>query len=283
MDTGWKIPAKPAVNTGYGGVLSRNINQQAIIIRALLDECKLFLQNDDNYPINPIRVGYLPGKQTLTTIVLFSGTALLLVVSFVFAFRVMAFSSTPEYTLHYGFRVVLAAPSYREILKLKHWMDEIVRVPKGRDTLWAISRSNHDLVIRHSSFAVISAGRTLAPMTKNLTNGVGEDVEIKFNARIPDAGSHIMFDSKRRPIGYTAVQNLYHELAHAMHKMTGEWLYFDSERSAIKEENEFRRDQAMMLGQPVNERIYVTGDPICPQSGRPFAREWSQDVVCSIN
>ena len=80
-------------------------------------------------------------------------------VSFVFAFRAMAYCSTPEYTLHYGFRLVLAAPSYREILKLKHWMDEIVRVPKGRDTLWAISRSNHDLVIRHSSFAVIPFAR----------------------------------------------------------------------------------------------------------------------------
>ena len=45
-------------------------------------------------------------------------------------------------------------------------------------------------------------------------------------------------------IEYTAIQNLYHELAHAKHMMAGTWRYFDSERQAIEEENIFRRELA---------------------------------------
>jgi hypothetical protein len=33
-------------------------------------------------------------------------------------------------------------------------------------------------------------------------------------------------------IEYTAIQNLYHELAHAMHMMKGSWCYFASEKQA---------------------------------------------------
>ena len=131
-------------------------------------------------------------------------------------------------------------------------------------------------------FAVIAAGRTLAPMTNNLINGVGEDVEIKFNALIPDSGSHIMFDRYRKPVPYTAVENLYHELAHAMHKMTGRWEYFNSERAAIREENEFRRDEALLRGGSVTERIYVTGAPVCSGANPAQSAPWGQDILCSI-
>jgi hypothetical protein len=58
------------------------------------------------------------------------------------------------------------------------------------------------------------------------------------------------------------VENLFHELAHARHKMNGTWRYFDSERQAIEEENIFRRQSAQMNGSPVTERVWKTGVPI---------------------
>lgn len=51
----------------------------------------------------------------------------------------------------------------------------------------------------------------------------------------------MVFNGRRELIQYTAVENLFHELAHARHKMNGTWRYFDSEKQAIEEENVFRR------------------------------------------
>ena len=67
---------------------------------------------------------------------------------------------------------------------------------------------------------------------------------------------------KKELIEYTAVQTLYHELAHAMHMMNGTWRYFASERQAIEEENIFRRELAKMHGRTPTQRLYITGMPI---------------------
>ena len=49
-----------------------------------------------------------------------------------------------------------------------------------------------------------------------------------------------MFDAQQQRIEFTAVQNLFHELAHARHFTNGTWEYADSEGQAIEEENIFR-------------------------------------------
>lgn len=165
--------------------------------------------------------------------------------------------------LGYGFSIKLVGTP-RQIFRLRRWIDQIAEVPKGNETLWAISRSPHTLTIYHSHFAVISSGRAGAPMTSNLYNGRGENVEIKFNANIPDGGSHWVFGEHRRHIEYTAVQNLYHEFAHALHMMTGRWHYADSEGSAIKEENVFRRQLARLKHVEFRPRTSIQGGPICP-------------------
>ena len=152
--------------------------------------------------------------------------------------------------------------SLLHIAKFKHWLNEIVKVPHGRATLEAIVESGHQLTISPSSAARISAGRTQAPMSENLINGLGEPVTILFDASVSERGSHMVFNSRREPIQYTAVENLYHELAHARHKMNGTWRYFDSERQAIEEENIFRRQSAEINGSPVTERVWKTGIPI---------------------
>lgn len=164
------------------------------------------------------------------------------------------------------------------IRRLRYWLDEIFRVPQGHDTLASITRTQHLLTIAHSRTAVVSSGRTRAPMTANLTNGRGEGAEIVFNADIPDEGSHYVFDTRRQLIEFTAVQNLYHELVHAMHKMRGTWLYFDSEGQAIQAENRFREELAAMRGTRFNERVGVRGQPRCEPT--PSDLLWGRELIC---
>lgn len=184
--------------------------------------------------------------------------------------------------LGYGFGIVLRGRAV-EIMRFKHWLDEIAAVPKGIDTLWAIAQTGHRLSIEHSHYSVLSSGRTQAPMTRNLTNGVGEDVTIKFNAYIPEQGSHRVLGRGNHLVEFTAVQNLYHELAHAMHKMTGRWPYFRSEEAAIEEENAFRSDLARMRRADYQQRAGINGEAVCPDvGGRPVA--WlGQELICAFN
>jgi hypothetical protein len=135
-----------------------------------------------------------------------------------------------------------------QIIRISAWLDTIANVPHGQATLEAILNSGNRLTIRHSSWALMASGRTLAPMSDNLTNGRGEDVEILFDARIPDQGSHQVFDRSGEPIEFTAVQNLFHELVHARHQVSGSWRYWDSEGQAIEEENRFRTQYHEQLG-----------------------------------
>jgi hypothetical protein len=136
----------------------------------------------------------------------------------------------------------------QQIMRISRWLDEIVRIPIGRQTLEAILESGNQLTIRHSEWALLASGRTLAPVSDKLTNGVGADIEILFDARIPEQGSHYVFDADSNAIEFTAVQNLFHELVHAKHLANGTWRYFDSEGQAIEEENIFRAQHSEQLG-----------------------------------
>lgn len=114
------------------------------------------------------------------------------------------------------------------------WISEVARVPKGPTTLQKIVASGHSLRIVHAEHARVPAGRTLAPMTENLITGRDESAEIRFDARVIESGSHLVYNSRRELVEYTAVQNLFHELVHAKHKMNGTWRYFDSEEQQYK-------------------------------------------------
>lgn len=168
----------------------------------------------------------------------------------------------------------------QQIEKLRKWIAQIAEVPKGYDTLVQIQNSGHKLFIFHSTFSMVSSGRTSAPASDKLINGRGDSVDIHFNADIPDHGSHRVYSNKKIPIEYTAVQNLYHELAHADHMMNGTWRYFKSERQAIEEENIFREQLAEQQQKPFIERVYTSGLPICPDSTEEMDFSWAQDIIC---
>ena len=131
--------------------------------------------------------------------------------------------------------------SWEQISRLSQWLDEIYQVPIGRETLDAIFSSANALRLHHSPSALIASGRTRASISSNLTNGNGMDVDVYFDARIPDSGSHTVFNRYRQPIEFNALHNLFHELVHARHLTNGTWRYFDSEAQAIEEENIFRQ------------------------------------------
>lgn len=160
------------------------------------------------------------------------------------------------------FNNIHLAGSAQHIQQLHFWLTEIASIPKGQHTLEAINQSGHILTIKHSLSARLSAGRTIAPMTENLINRTGESVTIVFDAESPDRGTHRVFNKHFKLIEFTAVQNLYHELAHAMHKMQGTWRYFASEAQAVEEENIFRRELATNKNQTVALRFGKDGERI---------------------
>jgi hypothetical protein len=164
---------------------------------------------------------------------------------------------------------VVLQGSPQQVMRMSSWLDEIYRIPIGRETLEAIMESGNQLTIRHSAWALQASGRTLAPVSENLTNGCGTDVEIMFDARIPDEGSHFVFDSHKNLIEFTAVQNLFHELVHARHLVNGTWRYFDSEGQAIEGENVFRQQHSESHGlQQASLRAAIDGQQFWwPESG----------------
>ena len=180
---------------------------------------------------------------------------------------------------NYGHNISLHA-SKKQVIKMRRWLQEIASIPKGLETLQAIDQSGHKLIIKHSFYSIVSSGKASAPMSSALIDGRGESVDIFFNFDIPDAGSHLVFDTHRQPIEYTAVQNLYHELAHAMHMMQGTWRYAHSERQAILEENEFRRQQAKTDNAGSTLRFFVSGGPICPEFPERIDHSWQQGIIC---
>jgi len=179
----------------------------------------------------------------------------------------------------WGLNISLHA-SLSQVRKMRRWIAQIAATAKGLETLQAIDRSGHKLLIKHSAYALVSSGRASAPMSSALIDGRGESVDIYFNFDIPDSGSHLVFDTHRQPIEYSATQNLFHELAHARHMMQGTWHYADSERQAIDEENEFRHQQAQSGKTAFAMRVFVNGEPICPEFPERVDDSWQQGIIC---
>lgn len=168
-------------------------------------------------------------------------------------------------------RAIVIEGTAEQVMRISDWLDEISDLSYGRQTLYAILSSGNQLIIRHSPWALLASGRTLAPVSRDLINGRGEDVLILFDARIPEHGSHRVFDSRGEPLEFTAVQNLFHELAHARHKTNGSWHYWDSEGQAIAEENKFRAQlQVQQGGGAVIRRAGMEGEQLWwPQGPAP--------------
>lgn len=172
--------------------------------------------------------------------------ALVLFVSFI------AFSSSLA-------SITIEAPNHLKS-RIEGWMSIIASYSSGRETIAAIEECANPVRIVHNASARISAGRTAAPLSSNLTNGVGMPAEIMFDATIEKRGSHYTFDQNGHDLEFTAVQNLFHELSHARHYACGTYRYFDGEGQAIEDENRFRREQQIASGaSPIRLRRDIVG------------------------
>ena len=99
---------------------------------------------------------------------------------------------------------------------------------------------------------------------------------------MPDTGSHRVYNRRFELIEFTALQNLYHELAHAMHQMQGTWRYFASEDQAIEEENIFRAELAQKK-QHKEEQNKQLAALRFGKDGEPINRSPEQKVLLSFN
>lgn len=154
----------------------------------------------------------------------------------------------------YSPNIIVSVDNFPQAIKLFKWLDLIQLTESGKKTLESIDSSGHQLFISHSKAALLSAGVTGAPLSSNLTNGVGESVYIKFYLDMEFHGSNCVMSKSGKYIKFSAVENLFHELVHAKHKMNGTWLYFDSEGQAIREENQFRKEWSLYRSINLNLR-----------------------------
>ncbi|MGB7947943.1 MAG: hypothetical protein WCH75_09710 [Candidatus Binatia bacterium] len=113
------------------------------------------------------------------------------------------YSRTSRYRIAYG--AIKLQGSSQHVGRLSRWLDQIFAVPHRRVTVEAILQSGNKLTIRSSEWALLASGRTLAPVTAALINGRGADVEILFDARIPDEGSHLVYGWGNHLIEFTAI------------------------------------------------------------------------------
>ncbi|MET1254388.1 M91 family zinc metallopeptidase [Aliikangiella maris] len=153
-------------------------------------------------------------------------------------------SQTTDEIYKYTTNITVKVENFQQAVKVFQWLDLIRLTNIGEATLNSIENSQHQLIIFHSDVALLSAGITGATLSENLTNGVGEDAYIKFFLDMDENGTNCILNENGHYVPYLAVHNLFHELIHAKHKMNGTWLYFNSERQAIKEENIFRIEWA---------------------------------------
>lgn len=148
----------------------------------------------------------------------------------------------------------------RHLRRLESWIVTVRGLSIGADTLDHISNSGHKLLIMHSAPSLGAGGKTLAPLSSRLTNGIGADAVIQMNLDMPEQGSHLVSNRHKTLIPFTAIQNFFHELSHARHKMNGQWRIYDSEGQAIDDENLFRQQEGLLNNKAYDERASIYYD-----------------------
>jgi hypothetical protein len=114
----------------------------------------------------------------------------------------------------------------------------------GEKTWQEILASKKNLLIAQSDSAVLSAAKTLAPLSTALSDGRGRSAVVLFNFDIPKSGSHRVGGTKEEWTEFTKLQNFFHELVHAKHYMQGTAIMPRLEEQVIELENVFRQQQA---------------------------------------
>jgi hypothetical protein len=144
--------------------------------------------------------------------------------------------------------------SEKQLDRVVEMINNIRTYEIGSETLNAIEESNRRVLIMHKASSISSAGKTLAPAVSALSNGKGADVVIQMNFNMPEQGTHLVAGLTKKLIPFTALQNFFHELSHARHKMNGTFWMSAGEKQAIKDENIFREQEAIRAGSEIQLR-----------------------------
>ncbi len=161
---------------------------------------------------------------------------------------------TPDCVLAYP--NVFLCGSTAQRTRVMTWVDSLRRTESG-EALWsAIRESPHFLLIMHSPRALMSAGKTLTPLSRALDDGRGVEPVIEMHLDMPDGGTHEVGAEDGGWVAFPALVNFVHELVHARHAMHGTMAIAATERQAIEGENVFRVEWAKLMGEIPRRRSY---------------------------
>lgn len=91
-------------------------------------------------------------------------------------------------------------------LEIANLIREIRMFPVGEETWQNIRNSGKRLLVAHSEGAVTSAGKSLAPLTSALSDGLGTSAVILFNFDNPITGSHLVGGTEQEWTEFTKIR-----------------------------------------------------------------------------
>lgn len=135
-----------------------------------------------------------------------------------------------------------------------YWLNKIASTDVGQETLKTIKKCGSRVTLVQNELASLEAGRTVAEASSKLWDGEGEDATIFFNFDMPNQGEYWVPGLYGNLVAFTADENLFHELSHAMHKSCGTEYWKDPESQAIQDENRYREALAQLAGEKTVRR-----------------------------
>lgn len=141
--------------------------------------------------------------------------------------------------------VVLETNNSQQRLRVELALQSLQQYPVGALLLDEIAQSPHQLRIRHNPYSLSSVGKTLLPLTRKLSNGIGDSATIEMHLDMPQDGSHLVSECTKGWIPFTFLQNLAHELRHARDGMTGKFVGHRFEQDAVDTENQLRKEMGI--------------------------------------
>jgi hypothetical protein len=148
-------------------------------------------------------------------------------------------------TVHPDFPFMTLRSNPEVLDKMLERINLIRQYPLGAKLFEDMANSQKTLLIVHDKSSISVGGYASAIRTTSdvFRPGVGADARIRFRFDMPDHGTHLVSAYNNQMIPFTALDILFHEMVHTKHIMSGTFARGNSERQAIEEENEFRKER----------------------------------------
>lgn len=175
--------------------------------------------------------------------------------------------------------LIVAGPEIHR-KKLLSSLEEIAKIPIGREILLRISEAQHRVLLSDHPRALPASGLTgYQSKPGNISNGIGDSAYIVMDFDMPMSGAHLV-DGCGGLVEFTFVQTLFHELVHAAHIVMGSFNVRDPEFQAKQTENKFRKEEAQLKGKKITQRCGSENRQIWNGRNRqPYEAEFSSLFV----